>query len=1094
MMSTLSPGATSGIAVAGAILIFLVLGPVLIQLAKHADRQRVATCPISSLPFTENVEHSANKRSGPGKLRKKTPVREHILEHAMTESTTGREEVKSGHLSLPSFLPPVFSRPGSFSFPPLHAWKTPSGSGGDTRSENHTQTRARAYTCANPNTDLERPSAHSSPEKQRGYLIAQNRRKRSWIDEDTLHGPRVWSPKNRTGRPGNRKAGWFAGRGIPRQLTRHLSIRNRRDIPEVAQSPTLPCTETGQGRDIQSQLGTPSKIARNVYDLASEVETGPRLPLHENGVHIRIVSPLAQAQRAPVPLSSTSSTRQRSDALIAAQQLAGRARVPSGPDFPNFGLQKSKSSTDVELQAILQRTAEKLGDGNRSARRQTLLLTTTSSLPFPATVVGQRDGVCGCGKEHEVTSGTHPVSPSRSQKSAPTVLFYSELEGCTPRADTVSRPGHKRTHTRQISYASQISQLSMLSEADSMTVSLPQSRDGSQPDIYTALSSPSRMGQKTTSPQHSVTVPSYSPASSQSSGLSTVYSEEESGVGMEHKAMNEVLHACDALSEQQDMAKSLVRQDRFHHSPHAKNGTMGQIVLSTTTVVASPQRGVSEVDVKKVESVPSVRKSSKPVSPFTIRDTAEDPFTTCATPTRSRPRRLSQVFSPLPAELPGSSANPSVHVMPAGSPTPSPTHRRAFPPPHQLRPAGSSPTLGQRHQENVRLHVQLSPTRQASPAASEGGLSSVYESYRYSRNSDTSPRLSLRLSTSTSLWTVPTAEGSPTKSSWDGELALAFADTKRGSGGKSPVFEFRAGDVGSGSAGEKAAYKLTHGTSTMTCQESVSIVQEAGRRRALERETSVSVASDASAGSQYSQDEDTRDAACPLIVRPTTTEAAVKHSLRVASTVAELRRMNSQVSTASGYSAVTTGPSPTLPALRGGGFSPGKKGAGGGAKNYLSLGNNPQASGSKGIVNSSDTEAQKISHGGDNQEKAGTATVAARQDSTRGSSRDVGNTKETMPLRRGGAGGGRSRRSTVVMRFEEDLDRARQVLRESRGNSAQPVPEHSRKGATAGQLPTRVSKLLKEEGRASLEGVSLYDEKGFLKTPSSSSPVATRKI
>ncbi|KAI0145116.1 hypothetical protein GGR57DRAFT_321796 [Xylariaceae sp. FL1272] len=1088
-MATLSPGATAGIVVAGAILAFLVLGPILIQLAKHADRQRGAASPISSLPFTEHVEYDTVETTRPRKLRKKTLVRESILERAITESATGREEARERHRSLPSFLTPVFSRPGSFSLPPLHGSGSGSATGGGNGSENHTQTRARAYTCTNPNTDLERPSAHSSPEKQRGYLLAQNRRKTSWIDEDTIHGPRVSPPKHRKGKLGNRRASLFAGRGITSRLSRHLPIHGRGDIRELAQSPTLPCTETGQGRGSQSQPRSPSRAARKTYDLASEIEMGPRLPLHTQGVHIRIVSPLAQAQRVPMPLSAASSARQRSEAAVAAQQLAGRARVPSEQDFLRSSLHKSKSSTEMELQAILRRTAEKLGDGNRSARRQTLLLTTTSSLPSPTRMVGQSDGECGCGKEHEATSGTHPVSPGRSRKSAPEVIFRSELQGCTPRADTVSRPEHKQTHTRQISHVSQASQVSMLSEADSMIVSLPQSRDGSQPDmVYTALSSPSRVGQKTASPQHSVTMRSYSPASSRSSGLSTVYSEEEeTGVEMEQKAMDEVLRACDALGEQRATSRSPVRQDRVHQLPQ------GQIVRSTMTVVASPQRGASAVNGKKVDAATSVRKSPKAVSGFTVQGTAEDPFTTCATPTRSTPHRLSQVFSPLPAELPGSNVNPSVHIMPAGSPTPSPTDRRAIPPPH-LRAAMSSPTLGQRHQESMGLHAQLSPTRHASPAASEGGLSSVYESYRYSRNSDVSPRLSLRLSTSTSLWTVPTSEDSPTKSSWDGELALAFANTKRGSGGKPPVFEFRAGNVVSGSAGENEAYRHIYGKGTAPSQKSFSSIRETDPRPEWKRETSSSEASEISAGSRYSQDEDVRDAVAPLTVRPTTTLAAVKHSMRITSTVAELRRMNSQVSSVSGHSAATTAPSPTLPELRGGGFSPGKKSESGGMKNYLSLGNDPHISGSKGVEDSSSTEAQRMSYGSDNQKKASTGIVATREDSTRGGSRDVGNTKEsTMSLRRGGAGGGRSRRSTVVMRFEEDLDRARQVLRESRGNSVQPVPELLRQEATVEQYATRVSKLLKEEGRVSLESVGLYNEKGFLQNPPSASPVATRR-
>ncbi|RYO85299.1 hypothetical protein DL762_005252 [Monosporascus cannonballus] len=117
-------------------------------------------------------------------------------------------------------------------------------------------------------------------------------------------------------------------------------------------------------------------------------------------------------------------------------------------------------------------------------------------------------------------------------------------------------------------------------------------------------------------------------------------------------------------------------------------------------------------------------------------------------------------------------------------------------------------------------------------------------------------------------------------------------------------------------------------------------------------------------GSRYSQDT------LPPLATPTKT-----NNLRVASAVTELRRMNSQVSSVSGHSATTntdTEPgSPTLPALRGGGCSPGSRNKGGG-KNYLALGGSPGASPTgKGTAGKSAVEDSPSRSGGNDRSGKG---------------------------------------------------------------------------------------------------------------------------
>ncbi|KAJ3551793.1 hypothetical protein NPX13_g11274 [Xylaria arbuscula] len=206
--------------------------------------------------------------------------------------------------------------------------------------------------------------------------------------------------------------------------------------------------------------------------------------------------------------------------------------------------------------------------------------------------------------------------------------------------------------------------------------------------------------------------------------------------------------------------------------------------------------------------------------------------------------------------------------------------------------------------------------------------------------------------------------------------------------------------------------------------------------------------------SAYSQDEDKHDRLASLMpFHPATTG---KHGMRVTSAVAELRRMNSQVSCVSGYSTATT--------------NIGGDGAGG-AKNYLSLGKS-SPTGGDGEVADGSAETKRYDTGNsarNTKDGSGSYETAAMP---------IG-IKDTVTLRRGGQR--RSRGSTVVESFEEDLDRARQVLRESRGYNLQAIPEAVPKNIHPGELRTHGAKS-SQDGRTSVMGLGLYDNKGFLRS------------
>ncbi|KAI1199975.1 hypothetical protein F5X97DRAFT_110947 [Nemania serpens] len=1080
----LSAGAIAGIATAASMVLFLILvGPLMVFLAKRQERRHAAECPLSNLSFAEHGQLPQEVDINlPRRLRKKSTVSDGAAYLGMDD--TGSEGSDAGygsmraarHLSLPN-LPPALSHPRNFSI----RSSFPGGAHGDGGSDGGmNEGRSHGSTSA----DGERTSR--SPEKHRGRAIYQNRRKTSWIDEDALHGPRV-SPKKNTGK----KSRWFTGNGLTRTLSRHLSFRGHR-APELARSPTLPYTETSQRAELASgplakspegQKTRSIENAQGMRESRAEMEAAPRFPvrqsLHQGGSsNPQILGP------RPQPIAALPNPQFHNDAAMnAAQQLAGRARVPyvdvgaNGQRRP--GMQHR--NTDAELQAILRRTAERLQDGDPSVRRQTMMMMPTSSsssrLPEQSRQRPNQEQEGGRGCTHP---DDMPPSPAKSQKSAP-----AELEGCSPIIHHDPPQGgpapwqtHRRTHSRQISVSqvSLLSRVSMVSEPETLAVT-PSGRVSQGDGLHTALSSPSRMAQKTPSyPQQPLLQRSYSSVSDQSSALSTVYSEEEGTPSIlrlddypkredrvNGTAMSGAWQAGEAFYGAQTYGDSDIghverRQETGGHiqinqgprPSRARRGTVGQM---------SPNSTRSHVEFASARedgmNQRAARSSPTTASTFMLQahqGTSEDPFTTCKTPTRASPQRLSQVFSPLPAELPGDAAHSSTDTAEraSGSPTPTRPRRRVLPPPHRLQPGPNSPTLA--HDYSARFQVQP-PSLEASPAASESGLSYMHDGYRYSNSVEGSQALA-RLSSTTMLTVAPT-EASPTKS--NEEISPATST------------ESRADEwvMGSNPGGFRSAHKrLNNAVSESPIETDIVsplvpsgmengpagmgyAMEDALRRSQPIRDISLGDVSNFSCESAYSQDEDGQDRLAPLVPFHSALTASGRHAMRVTSAVAELRRMNSQVSCVSGYSTATTNvggdmeiTSPTLPALRGGGFSPGKKGAGGGTRNYLSLGARLNHRNDEGQRDSAESRKYDAGSGEiDNEDEKKTVAVEIAGDYSVRSGTTSTKNEITLPRR----SIRRSRGSTVAESFEQDLDRARQILRESRGYNLQAISEVSNK-------------------------------------------------
>ncbi|KAK6849145.1 hypothetical protein PG995_012978 [Apiospora arundinis] len=177
-----------------------------------------------------------------------------------------------------------------------------------------------------------------------------------------------------------------------------------------------------------------------------------------------------------------------------------------------------------------------------------------------------------------------------------------------------------------------------------------------------------------------------------------------------------------------------------------------------------------------------------------------------------------------------------------------------------------------------------------------------------------------------------------------------------------------------------------------------------------------------------------------------------RDSTQINNLVAELRRMNSQISQASCYSTASTASSntlapvtsPTLPALRGGGFSPGKKsGVSGASRNYLAVGSPERQS--------HDEEAEK--------KRFSDSTLVARRKSNGRSAVGI----YARRARRGTVGAGMGSGTGLAGRLQE-LDRHMASLSEKGAAVTTPV----RSGAI------RV--------RPDLSSDSLYDDHGFLKS------------
>ncbi|KAL8340671.1 hypothetical protein RB601_006659 [Gaeumannomyces tritici] len=905
--SPMSLGVVVGIVVGATLLVSAALGFACVWASRRrsARLQRVALASQQGEPaFMDNGDASSingGLGGSPRKLRKR----------GGSVSSGERAPSPVRRVSLAPVLPPIFSNSSSSSRRTSFNWFGLGNSGGG--------------------------SGSGSEKDRRGSETSPHRRNSNWIDEDAIHGPKIKKP---TGSGGKK------------------SLRDSWPLKMMA-PPTLPRLNL-PGLPLYSHQKTEDALVISGHH-GDSTEAVPirKLPPPPRPVLV-VPSRPAPQQSPPRPFIYEEYEEAEQGRPVANGEGEGDGSAARRPSTARG----RKPSTDSTLAEILQSTERRLQEGtmtgvarrNRMAASPTRQPENSSREHLVARVMTSR--TAGAFEFVDDDEDDVPLSQLANRRRTPSP---SKSAGPSPSksagvllAVIQASPGHVRN----------TSEVSDISEPDSMF------GDTTTTDVvYEATAVATRLTSPSRSPSRASVRVVDSPSTASSKSLSTLYSVDEA--------------AQDNSTQATSLPSSSVSEDRhsfsagrkptttdpfvtFPGTPPSTRGTpirlsfsggkvvdsagSGKLVLNRPPKLSKSSTGESSpTPVQRRSQAERILYSASPdgqteiltSSPSRTSDKSRQEIQQLLETPSLRTRMRSGVF-PAPVLLPSQSPDEGqreltdeglLPVRPAlivTSPSTanttrsflfgssrdcemeSPTARRIVPPPHQLRvdtERCSSPTLGE--EDDFVSVVTPSPT--SSPALSQKGGFSPSPGARYINSAMEARRVrggKRVVSTASSIYSQyvddPGRSGSPDK--------MQFMAARQSLPPCPPplppaimvLTPAEPEDVNEAAVAANNRLPL----SSSTCPPKVLRQEKKGL----------------------------------LTVGGGVGFGGTGEKYLVTSTIAELRRMNSQVSN---YSAVSshhgggggggnTLESPTIPQLRGGGFSPLARPAG--TKNYLALG------------------------------------------------------------------------------------------------------------------------------------------------------------
>ncbi|KAL8371879.1 hypothetical protein RB595_001605 [Gaeumannomyces hyphopodioides] len=934
--SHMSLGVIVGIVVGATLLVSAALGFACVWASRRrsARLQRVALASQQGEPaFMDNGDASSINGPGgsPRKLRKR----------GGSVGSPERGPSPARRVSLAPVLPPIFPNSSSSSRRTSFNWFGLGNSGGG--------------------------GGGGSEKDRRGSETSPHRRNSNWIDEDAIHGPKVRKQSGSGGKKSLRDS-WPLKMMAPPTLPR-LNL------------PGLPLYSHRQTED--------ALVISGHHEDSTEAVPIRKLPPPPRPVLVIPNRPAPQ-QSPPRPFIYEEAEQGRS---VVSGDGGGSARRPSTA-------RGRKASTDSTLAEILQSTERRLQEGTMTgvARRNRMVASPT--------------------KQAENSSREHLVARVMTSRTAGAFEFVDDDDDDVP----LSQLAANRRRTPSPSKSAGL--LSVVQSSPGHVRNTSEVSDVSEPDsmfgdttttdvVYEATAVATRLTSPSRSPSRASVRVVDSPSTASSKSLSTLYSVDEAAQDSSTQATSLPSSSISEDTHSFSAARNPTTTDpfvTFPNTPPSTRGTPIRLSLSGGKVVDSAGSGKlvlnrppklrkgsagesSPTPVQRRSQAERILYSASPdgqieiltSSPSRTSDKSRQEVQQLLETPSLRTRMRSGVF-PAPLLLPSQSPDegrreltdeglPPVRLTfmvtsPSTANTArsflvgssreceleSPTARRVVPPPHQLRvdtERCSSPTLGE--EDDFVSVVTPSPT--SSPALSQKGSFSPSPGARYINSAMEARRVR------------------------GGKRVVSTA---------SSVYSQYVDDPGRSASPDKMPFMAAR-QSLPPCPPPLppAVMVLAPKEPEAVNEAAVAVNSRLPLSTSTCPPKVLRQEKKGLLTVGSggVGFGGTGEKYLVTSTIAELRRMNSQVSN---YSAVSshhgggggnTLESPTIPQLRGGGFSPLARPAG--TKNYLSL----------GTISQEETERDTYMAGSDSSVSA----VAQHMDGTRFTSAEPPAT-HTCPL------------------------------------------------------------------------------------------------